>query len=415
MSATPTQQQAMPAPGAYYGVPGMTLLTEQLAQNNGITATLSNASAVNVVGLQQFDQTDVVYWWEMEVAITQAFAVGGGVDAISPYAPYNFIGESRLRVQNQYAAWHPLSGIDAAIWQMFRPMRSTDQRTNMGANPAGAWDIANPNSGFAAATIPQSNLNASTAYVAGTTTVTFTLEMPASIMLDIYYDLDAGGNVLAAPHRAIVSPQYMAGAARSIQPQVTLQPGLGTGLDTVPHVVTGGAPTFTGTATLGFRRVGCYSQNNPASLPVVYNWQYGREATNFSLSGSSVKDLQVPTYGQILSLFVRLWDPAANAGKGAPISIANVTKCELRFGSGLFRFQDTPKSAQRRFVQQHGFLPPQGVIVWDLGLDEFGRTTNAYALNTLTTSGVLVHLEFSAAQSASAYAVLGCEFLNYVM
>jgi hypothetical protein len=47
-------------------------------------------------------------------------------------------------------------------------------------------------------------------------------------------------------------------------------------------------------------------------------------------------------------------------------------------------------------------------------MDNYGRCSNAGALNTLTTASVLVHLEFTAALSATAYAVLGVEALTYV-
>lgn len=410
-AAAPAQPQA----GSLYGVPGLTLLTEQPDQNDGINTVLSSSQNVNVIGLQQFNQVDIVYWWELQVSTTMAFAVGGGAATVSAYAPWNMIGESRLRIQNQYSNWHPLSGIDAMIWQLIRPMRQTDQRNNMGYNAAGQWDTTTANSGTALPAGAATALDVGPRFTTASTSVIFTLEVPASLHMDMYFDLAADGTVMAPPHRAIVSPQYMAGAARSIMPSISLNAGIGSGLDTAPIQVTGGAPTFTGNTTLGVRRVGCYSSNNVAALPVVYNWQYGRDATQFTLAGRQQTDIQIPTYGQIMSLFLRLWDPAANSGKGAPIALSNVTKCELRFGSGLQRFQDTPRAVEHRFLAQHGFRLPAGVLCWDLGLDEFGRVSNAYALNTLTTSGVLIHLEFSAAQSSTAYAVLGAEFLNYVM
>jgi hypothetical protein len=49
-----------------------------------------------------------------------------------------------------------------------------------------------------------------------------------------------------------------------------------------------------------------------------------------------------------------------------------------------------------------------------MGLDDYGRITNANALNTLTTAGVNVHLEFGSALSATAYVVVGVEALSYV-
>jgi hypothetical protein len=140
-------------------------------------------------------------------------------------------------------------------------------------------------------------------------------------------------------------------------------------------------------------------------------------STSYGIGGRSIVDIPLQAVaqpGQILLVYVRMWDPAANGGLGAPININVVTRCQLQYGSGLLRFDDTPKQAQRRIMSQHGLLLPVGVIAWDLGTDQYGRVSNAGALNTLTTAGVNIHLEFTAAQSASSYVVVGTELLVIV-
>lgn len=407
----PAPQQA-PPPGSRYGLPGLTLYTEQTDNNNGVVVNLSQAQQQQFQGLQQFKQTDVVFFWEFEFSWTNTVTNGTSTVTTSPYFPFSIIGESNLKIQNMYSTWHPLNGIDAYIWQLIRPMRPyQDYPVMADANPANAAAgdrLANQTGAV------QANLNGALGITSATAAITFTLEVPASVQFDIYYDLSVDGQVLAAPHRAIVSPQYMAGSSRVILPQILVNPTSSPTIDNAPYNVGAGTGTAVGSLSLLTRRVGVYSNNDPSTLPVVYNWQYLREASVQSLAGVARKDLVVPEYGQILSLFVRLFDPAANGGLGQAVALSAVTKCQVQFGSGLLRFDDTPKSMQRRFLKQHGVLLPEGVMVWDMATDEFGRTTNAECLNTLTTAGVLVHLEFTGAQSASAYAVLGIEALTFV-
>ena len=416
MMAAAAQAQQAPAPGQYFGLPGLTQWTEQTENNNGLVAVLGQSAGGPVQGILPFKQVDVVFWWEVTVTWTNTVVPGTQTINTSPYFPYNIFGESRLKIQNQFDSWHIFSGVDAAIFQMIRPMRpGTDLRENLGANPAGAWSS---NGGWENANLPQANLDATAGALSSTGTINFSLELPGSLRFDQYYDLAEDGTLLANPAPAWVSPQFMAGSARQVSPILATPAVLGAGLDTSPFVATGTITTpatASGNLALGFRRVGIYSSNNQAAMPVVRHWQYLRDVSNFSLSGVNRKDLIVPTVGQILSLFVRLWDPSANGGIGAPISIANITKCQVQFGSGLLRFDDTPRDAQRRFVRQHGVLLPQGVLAWDMAIDELGKITNARALNTLNTAGVQVHFEFSSALSTTAYAVLGVEALTYVV
>jgi hypothetical protein len=208
----------------------------------------------------------------------------------------------------------------------------------------------------------------------------------------------------------------MASTARSVQPDFKFNPGFAATLDQGPFFQqTAGNSTFAAaTATMGWRRVGVYGANRPEYMPVVYNWQLVRQVKNNGLAGVTQKDLPIQFWGQILLIFLRFFDPAIANG-GGPIDLAaNISKAQLQYGSGLLRFDDTARSAQRRIIKHHGIMPPPGIIAWDLAIDDQGRLTNRRALNTLTTAGVNVHLEFVAALSASAYVVLGAEYLAYV-
>lgn len=249
--------------------------------------------------------------------------------------------------------------------------------------------------------------------------VHFTLEMPGGIYLDDYYDLSKDGAMVAAPHRAFVSPTFMASTARSVQPDLRFNPGFAATIDQGPFFQqSAGNSSFTSsTVTMGWRRIGVYGANNPVYMPVVYNWQLVRQWKNISLSGVTIKDIPIQFWGQMLLFILRFFDPNIANG-GGPLDLssssAGLSKAQLQYGSGLLRFDDTYRSAQRRFIKHHGVLLPPGVVIWDLAVDDQGRITNRRALNTLTTAGVNIHLEFPAALSTSAYVVLGAEYLAYV-
>lgn len=394
-----------PPAGSMFGLPALTLYTEQFDNNNGAVQGLSQTNTVQAIQLTQFTQTDVVFWWEMELTITNTVTAGTSTVTTSPYFPFSFVGESKLRIQNMYDSWHPLDGVDGAIWQVLRPMRGQSDFSNLGASPIPNWQNAS---------LPQANLDTASAYTSASTSILYTLEIPVSLFFDVYFDLAKDGTIISPPHRAIVSPQYMAGSARIVQPQIVFNPGSAATVDNGPYNIGAGSGTFAGSTTFAFKRVGVYGNNNPATMPTVYNWQYMREARQYSLSGRAQVDILVPTYGQILSIFVRLFDPSAAGGLGAPININTITKAQVKFGSGLLRYDDTARSAQRRIMKQANILLPQGVLAWDLALDNYNRVSNAGALNTLTTASVLVHLEFTSALSATAYAVMGVEALTYV-
>ncbi len=417
-----------PAPGAYFDVPGIpggsTQWTEQYESTTGLVTTLSSASQVAVTGIQNFRQTDVVtdWLWDAELSALSFTAGTGQTLTSSNYAPANFIGPVQLLIQNQYASVDVESGIDLLIFNLIRPYRKSSRYNVLYANVQGdrIGDASN-GLGYLAAANAQPLLINTAQWSRSSTTFNLLLRIPASQWFDEYFDLAVTGEPIQGPLETVVSPQYMAGTTRVIAPVIRMNALLGSTNDIAPvsttSLVASGdtASTASGTLTSNFRRKAIYA-SNPSVLPPVYSWQYRWKTTRFSLSGVQRLDLLLPLdTGQLMSVYVRMFDPTANA----PISLATVTRANLQYGSGLFWFDDLNSAGgcyetQRNFIDQHGFVLPPGVIAWDLALDEKDNITNRRCLNTLTTAGILVHLEFTAALSSTAYAVLGTESLVYV-
>jgi hypothetical protein len=424
-TATPPQQAG---PGAFFDVPGIgggTQWTDQFETTRNLATVANSGAQVPINGILQFRQTDVVIDWVLELSVTQTFTAGTSTITPSPYAPWNILGPVKLPIQNQYNSVDLESGIDLYIFNLIRPWRSTFARSNNYANPAGANAGLAVGNGYefgGANGNAQANLIVPAQWAVASTSWQQLLRLPASISFDAYFDLTIDGNpTTGIPHAAIVSPQYMAGSTRVITPTITLNPlGIAAGGNTLDGSVTNvsaGTGTTVSTVTSTLRRKAVYA-GDPRLMPPVYPWQYRWRTTRFQLNGVSVRDLQLPLdTGQLLMVYIRMFDPASNviaAGAGSPIQLAALTRVQLQYGSGLFAFDGTPTELQADFIEKHGTLPPPGVLVFDLLLDERGNRTNRRALNTLTTAGILVHLEFTVATSATAYAVMGTESLVYV-
>lgn len=432
-----TTPQSVPV-GALYGLPGFTERFEQYENLNNIVTTLS--AAAGAIGTTtpfnppgSFQKTDIVFWWELECFMTEQMAFTGGGITFSPEAPYNKLQSLRLRLQGQYSPIEVESGADAAFMQMYRPMRGRGQRNNQ--------DLMNANVPLAAAypnsTMPQANLagtpagagavggqgNAATGVVTTPLALTnypFTLELPAGIFLDEYWDLALDGSLLpnaagvVAPSAAFVSPQYMGGGERVVTPQFNIAPLAGANYDQFPAGITSAltitAASVNDALTVNARRIGVFASENPAELPPVFNWQYRRTSKRVPIGAVTKVDIPITEYGQVLSTYVRIFDPTS--GQGSFYNVANITKAQLLYGSNLPRFDDDIPAMQNRWIEQHGFLPMQGTVAWDLASTGFNSNlSNARALNTLTNANTHFHLEMSVAPGANAYAVIGTELL----
>jgi hypothetical protein len=395
-----------PAPGTLFGVPGITRGTEQIENNDGNTTTLSQTSATSALSLVPFKQTDIIKGWLMRLSVNQTVTTGTGTATLGAYYPDQYLGRFQLNFQNQFNAIDVESGIDMRIFNTIRPYRQTNYK----------------NAGYTQPTVQSyssaANLLSSNSYTTGSTLVQRVYWIPGGLQFDEYWNLKDTGEPTGAPLPMFVSPQFMAGTARIVQPYINYNPAFATVSDGGPMTATGVA-TFSGSAVVNLKRVGWYQPqySNGADSPPVANWQYTLKTVRRSIAGQSgTIPLLLPLNGQILSVYVRLFDPAANGALGAPITVndTNQPHVDLVYGSNLYKFQDRPSEVQERFEAQHGEILPQGVLAWDMAIDERGRITNANVLNTMNTSGVQINLQTNAAFSASAYAVVGVEALTYV-
>lgn len=425
MTAT---QSAVVQPGASFDIPGVPAATQwfdQYEDTYDLAFTPSPTGQKKILNIQDMRRTDVVFNWEYVFAFTNT--VTFSVDDVNraPYFPYNLIGPTKQLIQNQYACIDVESGIDWFIFNLARPYRKTaaDHAIGNYANPAGS-PVGGASQGSLYAGDPQANLIApeqfGTAAIAADTTdtVNLVLDMPAGVWFDEYYALDVAGNFIDAIADLFVSPQYMAGTQRLIQPNIRTNALLSdSAADESPYTTaSGSASTVASSGTLNIRRAGVYGNNVTASLPAPQPWQYQWLTQRMTLSGVSRKVLQVPDdAGQVLFMYLRLWDPTANSGIGAPITSASISKITLEYGGGLTRFEGDALELQAEWLSKRGILLPPGVYGYDCAIDELGTFSNKRALNTLNTAGIEWSIEFTGAQSSSAYAVLGMESLVYVV
>ena len=417
-NATANQQVA---PGAYYGLPGLTQFMELPDAQVGVTVPGAQSSTTNVNSLSQLSQDNITFWWEMDVAISQTYTAGTGSQTTSPYWPWSFLSSVQLSLQSMYSNVQVDNGFDLMLFEMLWPTREPKVlRGDLGTNPSEkAYAAGPPQAGVPYAGAVNPNLW-STAPSSSPTSQNpnFTVVLPGSIYLDEYWDMDMQGDLLsnqAFPTR--VSPQYMAGAARQVTPKVVLASGSVTDESTGPYNLTGNA-TLSFSATFSMRRVGVYATENPATDPPVYNWQYQRISKSYPLIGAPVS-IKLDESAQILGLFFRFWDPTLNSGVGGPIAISNIQYMQLLYGGSLYRFNDTPKTMQRRLFEQKGLLLPAGVLAWDLSQDPDGshKSTNAYALNTLVTASptVIVTWVNGYTPGANSKVIIGYHELKYVV
>lgn len=418
---TPQTEAATVPVGALYGLPGFTERFEQYENLNNVVTAGQAAAQTPFAPAASFQKTDIVFFWELETYWSQSMTFSAGTIAYSPQAPYNLYQGPKLKLQGQYSPVECDSGMHMAVWQMMRPSRGRGQRNVqdlMNSAPVLASAFANP-------AIPQANLcgailpaTVTSPYVLAN--YPFVLEIPAGLFLDEYWDLAIDGSLLpnaagiVAPSAAFVSPQYMGGGERVVVPQFNFAAVVSPTYDQGPIAATGALTSTVNTqsTTINARRTGVFASENPAELPPVFNWQYRRATKRYPIGAVSKVDIPITEYGQVLSTFVNIFDPALGTNSvGGYYNIANMSKCQLLYGSNLPRFDDDPAMMQNRFIEQHGFLPPQGTVIYDLAATGFNdNLSNARALNTLTNANTHFHLEMTA-PGAAAYAEVGVELL----
>lgn len=418
---TPQQSVNSVPVGALYGLPGFTERFEQYDNITGNITTMQQSAQTPFAPPSSFQKTDIVFWWELESLLNYGITFSAGTLANSPQAPFNVYQGPKLKLQGQYSPVEMDSGAHMAFFQMMRPMRGRGQRNGQALMDANVPLAA----GYPNQLWPQANLCGATLPTTLTSPVSivnypFILEIPAGLFLDEYWDLAIDGSLLpnaagvVAPSAAFVSPQYMGGGERVVVPQFNVAAGLAATYDQGPVAATAAATVsaFNSAVTINTRRVGVFASENPAELPPVFNWQYRRASKRYPIGAASKVDIPITEYGQVLSAAVMIFDPTLGTNNvGGFYNIANVTKCQLLYGSNLPRFDDDIPAMQNRFVEQHGMLPPQGTVVFDMAATGFNdNLSNARALNTLTNSNTHFHIEMTA-PGASAYAEVLTELL----
>lgn len=416
--AAPAQQAA--APGSRFSIPPFTDEVEQPENNDQITATPSQSAQVPVNGIIPFMQSDVIYGWIMEVTPAHTETDSTGVVTVSPYAPFIHLGPIQLNMQYQYPSITVATGADLALINSYRPFVPAKR----GVGQFNAL-IASPFSGGAQ---PSQLFTAITHSTGVAQTPFFIMELPASVWFDSYYELDETGMPVSGPHQGFVSPQNMGGYARVVTPSIRLNqyltqtPTVGGFDQSVYYSATNPTATTTAmTTTLGFSRIGVLGSLDNSVLPQPTNWQYNIAHQQVSLAG--LGKVSIPLNGifagQIMSICVRMFDPTiANGGGGIPV--VNVNQVLLQYGGSVQRLNYgigtgiSVQRVQRRFAEQHLFIPPQGVIILDMAFDRYIGITNSYCLNTLRTAAVQLNIQFTGAQSASAYAEVTIEGLRWV-
>lgn len=418
-AAAPTQQTPPSArdlnghpnipQGGLFNLPGITYWSYQVENNDQTTATLSSSTQVPFNFASNLANTDILYEELIDVTLSLTQAVNAGtVFAASAYNPYNYGGPMTLNFQNQFNSLDVPSMFDAKLFEFIRPEFYTEGLNYMDTNV-----VLGPST--KQETI-LSSFQGTSPPAFSNQTIQFTIHVPMGINFDRYFDLDPDGQLRnLMPTRAFVTPQLMSGSNRIVTPRITMNPILAANNDAGPWVVNGAGPTASGTATLGFQRHIIYQPKSQSDTPILWGWQYSRETKQYSLASRSQADVVLPTTGQLLMLYYRFFDPAAASG-GAPITLSTIKNVWLQYGSGLFKFQDTPLRAQRRFFRQHqGKVPPDGILIHDMVIDTQGYATNQNALNTLDTSSCKVHFDFNSTLSSSAYVWVGVEALRYVV
>lgn len=419
-------QNKGPAPGQLFRVPKFSTQKRFIADaNNSAIGTTLSATSQAPINTTALDRLDILKTLLVVINIAETYTNTGGTQAASPLFPYNWVQSLDVQFESAFKTFRQ-PGIIAAIMQSYRPTygwKGVGMLTDNGANaqqgfqPTAALNPSLTALGLMGASVTQA-----------TTPLNLVFEIPLAFEFDIYWELDKAGNPLTAvpSTRTIVSPQYMSGTTRNVKPSIMLNPGMvnnvSGGAFNAPVTKASGdaTSTFTGSATTNIFRDGWFAPGDLASVPPIYRWQYSRDFLALPTAGQSQVvvplDSDPAGQGQILSLFAFVWDPALVSGAGNIVPLTQVATVELLFGSQLNMYKDTIPTNAFRWLQGHGQLLPTGCFGWDLALDDSGRLTNEFALNTLTTAGCQVRVTYNSGQAPSSNSTIyvGLEMLKAV-
>lgn len=419
MAAAPPAQgtktaSKTPAPGTYFDVTGVTRYTEAPDNNDGLVTSLQIGSTVQTTNYVNLQQRDIITCLHLNLAYAITYSAGTGTLNQSNYFPYNLLGQTLIQITALYEAINLQSGIDLAIFNMIRPYRN-QPLAQTGRVPAAAfqWPYS-----------PETNLMTAGNYTTASTAMNTSFQLPLSIWFNEYFEVDDSAAILGRMYDVNVSPFYANGTSRLLTPQLTFNPLLAstTDLGAVTAFPVGTATvTGTPTATANWHRQGFYVSRSAAEVPPVFKWRYALISRRFPIGQQATFTLPVKQAinngggGQILSMFVRLFDPGTPASIGGAVSISNVLRAQIVYGSNSIAFDDLPQYNQMRFWDQHRIIPLKGLLIWDFALNDEGNITNQRALNTFTTDVTMI-LTFinSFTPTAGFYCVVGVEYLARV-
>lgn len=430
MAQNTQQAPAQAPPGILFDVPSPPTVTqyyEQLDTTEQLAFTLPTLNAAPINGVQPLGQYDVILGLDLELELTQSYTAGTGQTlTTSPWAPFNLLRDISMPSQNVYSSVEVTNGAYLAFVNQLRPLRHTAQRLNHFANPSG-YDLASGTSyGTVNAQGAQSPLQVVSQYTSATASYNLLMRVPIGVWFDEYWSLNANGQPLdpagkmIGPISGFVSPLYMGSSNKIVQPRFSFAapfgPANSSPVFTTTNDASGDTPsTFSGSGTLSVRRYAVRGQ--PETYPPAHAWQYTvHESSKTMGSSTRLVYMQDPQDGQVLSSTLVLFDPGSGAA-GTPIPASQIKKLTFSYGSGAVAFQGSPAALQRRFLEQHGFLPPPGFYPIDFGVDDRGRITNRIAAsqyNTYVTTGVGWSVEFNSAPSDEATATLLTESLRLV-
>jgi hypothetical protein len=258
-------QENAPAPGQYFRWPGVGIQPRIIQESGPIapgTVTALSQASQTVAPFAKFQQLDVVQSYLLELDFTTTFTPTGGTPGLtaSPLFPLNLVQNVQVQFESAYNTFR-LPGTLAFIMQSYRsvfgPGQNAGMDTGTGANGLPVSALGSGQYAAYAATPPLSTPNLAPTLAGAAQSYKLFLEIPVSMVFDVYWDLAVNGVIQGAPqYRAIVSPQYMAATTRNVTPQVTYSPLLGAtaNLSYPASTPTGGTSTATGSVGQSFYR-----------------------------------------------------------------------------------------------------------------------------------------------------------------
>lgn len=253
----------------------------------------------------------------------------------------------------------------------------------------------------------------STPTPSGSIVAPFRLQIPVSLYFEKFYDLTSKGQ-MGAVDDIFVSPLFMSAMGRNITPKMTLNPVIGTEGDGCVFTQSGTLTTpATWTDNGSYCNVIRQGWRQPAGqqeLPVTFNWAYNTFLDQQAVSTKTITYIP-EVKGQLLSIVAVVWDPTINNGQGGFMDLSNVKDAALTYGSGINKYQDRPETLYMRTLNNYGWAPPLGVMIWDM----YGETrTNRNVINTYNTAGTKLQIDLNNAPGANSYVLLMTEWLTAV-